>query len=74
MVADDPPAKADQMVAELKARKAEWGMEDADIAKVCAWVDACGLLLGGSAAARESLELCAAGQSGWAGSRHSLWR
>jgi hypothetical protein len=34
MVADDPPAKADQMVAELKARKAEWGLEDVDIAKV----------------------------------------
>ncbi|KAI7841114.1 hypothetical protein COHA_005339 [Chlorella ohadii] len=35
MVADDPPAKADAVIAEVKAKKAEWGLEDADVAK---WV------------------------------------
>lgn len=34
MAAEDPPAKADAVVAEVKARKAEWGLEDGDVAKV----------------------------------------
>lgn len=34
MVADDPPASPAEVVAEVKAKKAEWGLEDADVSKV----------------------------------------
>ncbi|KAL4859617.1 Basic leucine zipper and W2 domain-containing protein 1-A [Chlorella vulgaris] len=33
MVADDPPASPAEVVAEVKAKKAEWGLEDADVSK-----------------------------------------
>lgn len=34
LMADDPPAKPDAVVAEVKARAAEWGLKDEDVAKV----------------------------------------
>lgn len=34
LVGEDPPAKADAVVGEVRARKAEWELEDLDVAKV----------------------------------------
>lgn len=50
MVAEEPPAAAAAVVAEVKARKEEWGLEDADVAKV-------GLPSGLSGASRGRLAL-----------------
>lgn len=34
MAGEEPPAKADEVIAEVAARKKEWELEDADVAKV----------------------------------------
>lgn len=34
MLGDDPPATAATVIAEVKARKEEWGLEDLEVAKV----------------------------------------
>jgi hypothetical protein len=43
LVVEEPPAAAAAVVAEVKARKEEWGLEDADVAKVGGGLDGGGL-------------------------------
>lgn len=59
MVAEEPPAKPDVVVAEVKARKAEWGLEDLDVGKV----GGCCLACSASRCSREGR--VGAGGPGW---------
>ena len=52
MVAEDPPPAATAVVAEVNARKAEWGLEDGDVAKVAAGRGAGSAAAGAAAASR----------------------